>query len=203
VFSGADSPSFNLLQMQTEMHIMLRVRASLLALSIGLVSLNTANAGWHEFWHRVHLDFHRNNCWDEPFTSIDRRAARVPFVNMVHSGWRTQNTLGQHYFHPETQVLNEAGERKLYWIVTNAPEQYRTIYVAGTHESGVVEQRVDAVQQALVKLVPDQPLPAVIPAKNEPRGWPAEYIDTIDRKVHASIPNPRLPTFRSAGSMGG
>ena len=182
---------------------MLRVRASLFALTIGLVSVGTAQAGWHEFWDRVHLDFHRNNCWDEPFTSIDRRATRVPFVAMVRNGWESQNTLGQFYFHPETQALNEAGERKLYWILTNAPEQYRTVFVAGTYEPGVEERRIDSVQQAIVKMLPDQPLPAVIPTPEEPRGWPAEYIDTIDRKVKSSIPNPRLPNFRSAGGVGG
>jgi hypothetical protein len=192
-----------LLQMQTEMHIMLQVRLPLLALTIGLLSLSSVQAGWHEFWDRVHLDFHRNNCWDQPFTSIDRRAASAPFGAMVDSGWTTQNTLGQFYFHPETQVLNEAGERKLHWIVTTAPESHRTVYVAGTHQPGVLEQRVDAVQQALVKMFPEQSLPAVLPAKSEPRGWPAEYIDTIDRKVNASIPNPRLPSFRAAGGLSG
>jgi hypothetical protein len=189
--------------MQMEMHIMLRVRVSLLTLAIGLTSLNSAHAGWHEFWDRVHLDFHRNNCWDEPFTSIDRRATRAPFAAMVENGWRAQNTLGLYYFHPETHVLNEAGERKLHWIVTSAPEQFRTVYVTGSYQPDVAEKRVDSVQQALVRMLPDQPLPAVIPAKGEPRAWPAEYIDTIDRKIHASIPNPRLPAFRSAGGTGG
>jgi hypothetical protein len=189
--------------MQTEMHIMLRVRIPLLALSIGLGMLATAHAGWHEFWDRVHLDFHRNNCWDEPFTSIDRRAARAPFAAMVNKGWQAQNTLGQSYFHPETQVLNEAGERALHRIVTNSPEQFRTVYVAGSFEPLVVEKRIDSVQQALVRMMPDQALPAVIPAKGEPRAWPAEYIDTIDRKMNASIPSPRLPSFQAAGSDGG
>ncbi len=193
--------SSNLLQMQTEMHTMLRARSSFLALMLGFAFLGTAQAGWHEFWDRVHLDWHRNNCWPEPFDSVDRRASRTPFTAMVHNGWRTQNTLGQYYFHPETQVLNEAGERKLYWIMTNSPEQYRTIYVAQTFEPGVGEKRIDSVQQSLARMLPENPLPAVIAVANEPRGWPAEYIDTIDRKVNSSIPTPRLPSFQAAGGV--
>ena len=102
---------------------MLRVRVTLLACLTTLLAVTSAPAGWHEFWDRVHLDFHRNNCWDEPFTTADRRSVRAPFTAMIHSGWRSQNTLGQHYFDRETNVLNEAGEQKLFWIVTNAPNR--------------------------------------------------------------------------------
>lgn len=199
---GMDSTSF-LLQMQTEMQIMLRVRALLLAIPLGLAAIGTSHAGWHEFWDRVELDFHRNNAWGQPFISVDRRATCAPFAAMVQSGWRTQNTLGGHYFNPETHVLNDAGERKLHWILTNAPEQYRTVFVAGTHEPEAAEKRVDSVQQALTRLLPDQPLPPVLATTREPRGWPAEYIDTIDRKMHSSIPDPRLPGFQTAGGGGG
>jgi hypothetical protein len=52
-------------------------------------------------------------------------------------------------------------------------------------------------------MLPDQPLPAVIAVVNDPQGRPAEYIDAIDRKVQASIPEPRLPAFQEAGSSGG
>lgn len=192
-----------LLQTQMEMQIMLRVRAFFMAVPLGLAIIGSANAGWHEFWDRVELDFHRNNCWGQPFVSVDRRATCAPFAAMVQSGWRSQNTLGSHYFHPETQALNEAGERRLFWIITTAPEQYRTVYVAGTHEADTVERRVDSVQQVLARMLPDQPLPSVLATNREPRSWPAEYIDTIDRRVNATTPDPRLPAFQAAGGGGG
>ena len=182
---------------------MLRVRMTLLACLTTLLAVTSAPAGWHDFWDRVHLDFHRNNCWDEPFTSADRRLVRAPFAAMINSGWRSQNTLGQHYFDRETNALNQAGEQKLYWIVTHAPEPYRTVFVTESRESEVSEKRIDSVQQALVTMLPDQPLPAVLPTRDEPRGWPADYIDAIDRKQKSSIPSPRLPSFRAAGSMDG
>jgi hypothetical protein len=128
---------FCLLQMQTEMRTMLRVRIPLLSVALALGAIGSAHAGWHEFWDRFHLDFHRNNCWMEPFRSVDRQAARMPFQAMVASGWQTQNTLSSHYFHPETHALNEAGERRIYWIMTHAPEEHRTLYVSQAYVPGV------------------------------------------------------------------
>lgn len=182
---------------------MLRVRVTLLTITLGVCSFGSVHGGWHEFWDRVHLDFHRNNCWPEPFESIDRRATRAPFAVMVEKGWRTQNTLGYDYFNPETQGLTEAGERKLHMILANTPEEHRTVYISQGFEPNTAEKRIDSVQQALARMLPDQPLPAVVPVQVEPRGWPAEYIDTIDRKVQSSIPNPRLPSFQAAGGVSG
>ncbi len=182
---------------------MLRVRTALLTCLALLVSLSSAQAGWHEFWHRVHLDFHRNHCWPEPFSTVDRRATVAPFATMEQAGWRMRTTLGKYYFHHETNVLNEAGERKLYWILTNSPEQYKAIYVVQSIDPNRSEQRLDSVQQALARLLPDQPMPAVLPTTVEPRGLPAEYVDTIDRKSRSTIPDPRLPAFRQAGSLSG
>jgi hypothetical protein len=62
---------------------------------------------------------------------------------------------------------------------------------------------MDSVQQSLARMLPDQPLPAVIAVYNDPPGRPAEYIDAIERKVQSSMPDPRLPSFQQAGSTGG
>ena len=64
-----------------------------------------------------------------PFLTVDRRATAAPFAAMEQSGWRARNTLGKYYFHHETNVLNEAGERKLYSIISNSPEQHNAVYV--------------------------------------------------------------------------
>ena len=162
-----------------------------------------AQAGWNEFWDRVHLDFHRNNCWSEPFSSLDRRTVHAPFQAMEMKGWRTQNTLGYHYFDPETQALNEAGQRKLQLILNMSPDQFRTVYVTQAFEQTDSEKRLDSVQQSLAKLLPNQSLPEVIPVDTEPRGWPAEHVDQIERKMYSTIASPRLPGFQAAGGGGG
>jgi len=140
----------------------MQVRTLLMATVAVMMTVGSAEAGWHEFWDRVHLDFHRNNSWPQPFSSVDRRATCAPFNAMVASGWRRQNTLGLHYFDRETQALNEAGKRRLHWIMSNSPEQHRTVYVAESHVQDQSERRIDSVQTALAQQLPGQSLPAVI-----------------------------------------
>ena len=158
-----------------------------------------AEAGWNEFWNRVHLDFHRNNCWPEPFKSENRQATRAYFDGMVANGWRTQNTLTVHDFHPETQVLTDGGKRKVHWIVTQSPEQFKTVWVAEAFERGATSTRIDSVQQHLAQAMPGQPLPEVVATNKQPHDWSAEYIDAIDRKAAESIAAPVLPAFQAAG----
>jgi len=186
-----------------EMHTMLRVRTCFLTGLALLITISSAQAGWHEFWHRVHTDFQRNNAWPEPFSTIDQRAVRAPFHAMVRNGWRLQNTLGTVYFHHETHQLNDAGKRKLHSILAHAPEPHKTIYVFQSFDPEVSEQRLDSVQQALAQLLPDQPMPAVIPTNTQPTGLPADYVDSVERKSRSSIPDPRLPSFQAAGELTG
>ena len=193
----------NVFPVQTEMHNMPRVRIALLTGLALLITLSSVEAGWHEFWHRVHTDFHRNNCWPEPFSTVDRRATRAPFEAMVRNGWRLQNTLGAAYFHHETNVLNDAGKRKLYWILANSPEQFKTVYVYQSYDPEISEKRLNSVQQTLAQLLPNQAMPSVLPSLAEPVGASADYVDQVDRKMRSTIPNPRLPTFQAAGGFGG
>ena len=38
---------------------------------------------WDRFWHGVHVDWHRNNAWPEPFLSADRAAQRARHVHVT------------------------------------------------------------------------------------------------------------------------
>ena len=83
---------------------------------------STANAGWaewHAFWNRAHLDKMRNECWPQPFQRADRQTVCQHLSVQMAKGWQRQNTLSEVYFEQDTQVLNEAGRRKLAAIVTN------------------------------------------------------------------------------------
>ena len=71
-------------------------------------------------WYSVCRDFKRNNCWPEAFTPADRLATRAPFVLMVNNGWRRQNMLAEHHFEEGTATLNESGELKIRWTMTQA-----------------------------------------------------------------------------------
>ncbi|MEN6452004.1 MAG: hypothetical protein ABFC96_16060 [Thermoguttaceae bacterium] len=150
-------------------------------------------------------DTKRRNCWPDPFQSADRAAVRAPFCAMVANGWRRQNLLGEFHFQPQNGQLTEAGRLKVQWIVTSCPEQHRMIYVhtAATREETAA--RVAAVQQIAAQFAADDtaPMVPVLTTSIADRGWPAERVDAIGRKMIISTPVPRLPDTVGGGSAMG
>ncbi len=172
-------------------------RAAVMAFTVFTIfgSATTTNADWHSFWNRVHLDWNRNNCWPEPFVQQDANRICEHFSIQIANGWQRQNTLSEVYFDPDTQMLNEAGRRKVWTIMNTTPEPYRTIYVVQAMAPDIHERRVDSVQKVASGWSDESVMPQVIPVKITPRAWSAEYIDAIDRKVQTAMPDPVLPEF--------
>jgi hypothetical protein len=162
-------------------------------------SAGSAQAGWTEFWCRFHLDYHRMKCWPEPFVRADRQAVRAPFEVMANNGWRSQTTMGDCFFDQETQQLTKSGELKLRWIVTEAPVDRRTVFVLRGHSPEATSIRVDSVQQAVVRILPEGPLPPVLITDTAPRGGSGDYLDHIDRTYRSSLPAPHLPAAPGEG----
>jgi hypothetical protein len=177
------------------------LRTSLMIIvCLGTITIDrSANAGWYEFWHRVHLDFHRNNAWPEPFVSIDERAQAAPFEKMAEKGWLRQNTIGHHHFDRATQQLTEAGELKLRWILTKAPADRRVVAVVRGYSDEATTVRLDSVQQTATRMVPRGPLPEVRLTDIEPRGWSADEIDAIGIRAKEAMPDPVLPPRDDVG----
>ena len=63
------------------------------AVGLALGAVPAWGGGWESFWTRVHVDFHRNNAWTEPFRSADRASVREPFCTQTDNGWKMQNTV--------------------------------------------------------------------------------------------------------------
>jgi hypothetical protein len=150
-------------------------------------------AWWHAFCYSVARDWRRNNCWPDPFLGPDRHAVRAPFVVMVKNGWRRQNLVGEHHFEEGTATLNQAGQLKVRWIMTEAPRQHRTIYVhrAGTDDDTAA--RIAAVEEFAAQFAEEGQAPAVLETNVSTAGWPAARVDMIDRRSLDSAPDPRLP----------
>lgn len=172
-------------------------KAIIVAVAIVVTSVSSSSVraadGWTEFWHRFHVDFHRNNCWPEPFIHADRKVTRTHFAMMTHNGWRQQNTLSDDLFHHETQQLTHAGILRIRWIVTQSPTQRRVVYVLQGPSQNATEKRIDAVQQTIARVLPMGKLPPVVLTSKVPLSGDGYYFDQIDRRVRSSIPNPRLP----------
>lgn len=165
----------------------------LLAMAMTFLTVNMARADWAEFWHRVHVDWHRSNAWPEPFQMADREVTNSPLIEMTNAGWRLQNTLSDHLFDVDTHELTQAGQHKLRWIATQTPLHRRTVHVLRSYETGGTTLRVQSVERHLDKLVSDGTRPQVIITDKVPTGGSGEYFENIDRQLKSSTPLPRLP----------
>jgi uncharacterized membrane protein YgcG len=172
-----------------------------LAASLALSS--TSQAGWHEFWYRNKVDFHRNNAWPEPFQSADRAVAREYWTIQVNNGWRLQNTVGTWFYEDGSNDLTRAGELKVKQIVTQNPAHRRTVFVLMGDTQAVTAKRVEAVQRAVSKFVPEGPLPQILLTDVDVEGGSGDYFDRIDSAYRQSIPAPRLESGGGGSSSGG
>jgi uncharacterized membrane protein YgcG len=160
-------------------------------------------SGWNQFWHRMHVDFYRNNTWPEPFLTADKMAVRTPYCIQADNGWKMQNTVGSFLFDGDTQQVNQAGELLVKWIVTQAPVHRRAVFVLRGDNAMATNARVQSVQAAVAKYANGCVCPVLL-TDTEPAGWSASYIDTITQQYSATIPAPRLPARQSAsGGSGG
>ena len=177
---------------------MRRLILAVAALALVLPAATQAQA-WNGWWRSMETDWHRNNCWPEPFQAMDRAAVQAPFAVMVANGWQRQHTIDGHHFDPETNELTDQGRQKLYWILTQAPEERRTVFVLGSIDGDITRTRLDSVQQATARVVRQGPLPQVLVTNIDPQGASAARVHAMNQAAHESRPVPILPTMEAAG----
>lgn len=164
---------------------------------------SSAHAGWAEFWHRFHVDWHRNNCWPEPFSTADRALYYQPFAIMVDNGWRLHNTITEELFNSESQELTVAGTHLVHWIVTQAPAHRRTVFVLRGANPEATAVRVDSVQRAIASMLSKGQLPPVVVTGIEPPNVSGEYFDRVREAFQSTTPAVTLPGGESGGGEGG
>jgi hypothetical protein len=168
--------------------------------AIGLGMAAPADAQHQQgFFYRSKIDWHRVNCWPEPFIYADREAVYAPFHAMVQAGWRRHNTMGDIDFDRNTHELTEAGRYKLQWILTQAPVEHRTVFVLTGPDRQVAALRLASVQRESVSFMPPGGQPVIFETNVEPRTTPADYIDDIYTKVRTTTPSPRIAPVSDGG----
>lgn len=177
----------------------MRARVILAAVAVLVVGAAQADA---KLFERFRRDIQRNRCWPAPFLGPDRVAARAPFAIMINNGWRTQNTLADEHFDPDTGSLNEAGQLKVRGILSYSPPEHRTVFVLQAHDDEISAARNRSVNQFVSGLHGGAGGSLVAQTMLRPRDWPADYISTIGTRFHATTPDPRLPAS-TGGGMGG
>jgi hypothetical protein len=145
------------------------------------------------FWSRMKVDYHRMNCWPEPFQQFDRDSTRAPFIVMTNNGWRLQHTLTDYFFDAETQHLNRAGQLKLHWMLTQAPVHRRSVYVYRSVDPEVTAARIASVQEWVSRTYPDGSQVEVMISDAMPFGGSGAYYDALQRQLFTDLPAPQLP----------
>jgi hypothetical protein len=181
-------------------------RITRLLVFLGIISISggyVAADWWDASFGWITRDIKRRQCWPQPFDASDRAAVRAPFVTMVANGWRKQNLLGDYYFEAGSGKLNEAGNLKIRWILTEGPEQHRIIYVRAADSEEATSARIATVQEQVARIAPKgNPVP-VLPTTISDEGWPADEVEAIAKTYLKSTPVPRLPAPANSSSGGG
>ena len=176
-------------------------RAGIATLLVALCA-GTAAADWPEFWHAVHIGYHRNNAWPQPFVEADSMQVIAPFEIMKRNGWRKHNTIGHELFREGDSALLAAGHRRLRWIATQAPEMRRQVFVLRGRTQQETEARVVAVQQTLDQIETHGVPPEVFVTGIEPSTASGAWATKINREWLEQMAPPRLPSTSSAGTQG-
>lgn len=161
----------------------------------------TIKTKWNGFWDRVHLDWHRNNAWPEPFSSTDRAAQQAPIPLMVDRGWQLQNTIPDQLFNSETQELTHAGELKVKWIVTQMPTRRRTVFVMRGGTPEITELRLKSVSKVIGDLG-NGPGAMVAVTDIVPRDGSASAYERTLTSYDSAQPAPQLPARQESNEGG-
>jgi hypothetical protein len=167
------------------------------------LSSATVQADWAAFPKSVGRDVARRQAWPRPFVGPDQESVCAPFDVMVCNGWRRQNTLADYHFDQNGQ-LNEAGRLKVQWIVLEAPEQHRAVFVYRGVSAQETGTRLAGVAQYVNGLVgPNVTMPPVLETGVPAPSSRGDYAVIVDTKFIKSIPDPKLPALQGSGGVSG
>jgi hypothetical protein len=176
---------------------MSRAYAACAACLVLLAACSPAQAEWWcDWWTCLQRDSRANRDWPVPYVFPDRDAVQAPFDQMVANGWRRQNLIGIHHFSDDGSQLTRAGELKVRWILTQAPPQYRTVFVERSLDPADTARRIEAVRQLAARFAAPGNLPDVRETHIVSEGRPAAAVDRAHTQFHESQPVPQL---RQAG----
>lgn len=143
--------------------------------------------------HYIKSGYHRNKNWPYPYMCPDRAAVREPFEVMIRNGWRRQNLIGPHFFNPHTHQLTTAGELQVRWVMTQAPPQFRQIFVERSIDPAITAERIAATRAYASRVSLDGQMPEVFETNLVAEGRPAAIVDITNSKFMENMPVPVLP----------
>jgi hypothetical protein len=147
----------------------------------------------------------RNNVWPEPFIYPDRASLYNFNAAQISKGWQAQCLLGEPHFEANGSKLSPAGMTKLRWILTQAPMQYRDVYVQRGMTDEITARRLAAAQVAAGEVV-SGPVPEVLVSNLPLNSMPADYVNGVNTWFNGymqGITKPQPTAFTPDASSGG
>lgn len=183
------------------MKVTYKFAPAVVALMIFATTATSASADWNHFWHDLHVGFHRNNAWPDPFREVDAEQVVMPFEVMKANGWKMHNTIGHELFRGGDGALLASGHKRVHWIATQAPVSRRAVYVLRGSTPAETEARVAAVRQTLSTVHANGPTPNVMVTDIEPPSSSGAWATKINREWLAHLTAPRLPSVSASGQQ--
>lgn len=147
--------------------------------------------------------FHAAHYWPYPYICEDRQSVRDYISMQEETGWENATTLYDYHFDGDNQGVNRSGRIQLQWILRNAPEHRKIVYVQAASDVTASNYRVANVQSEISEMVGLENSPPVMLRVTSPLGRPAQEVDSIQLKARESQPVPRISApFNSAGGSG-
>lgn len=165
---------------------------------------STSNADWNSFWHRFHLDYHRNNAWPHPFREVAAAQTRAPFEVQRLNGWQLHNTLSHDMFRAGDGQLSYGGQQQLQYIMTSVPEQHRQVFVVRGTNAAETDARVASVRSSLERYSGTGiSAPPVMLVDRAPVTYSGARASAVNRAWMEAMPKPQLPQDDSVPGVSG
>lgn len=162
----------------------------------------SAKADWKTFWREIHVGFHRNNDWPKPFQQADVHDVRKPFEIMKSNGWRLHNTIGNDLFRPGDGSLLSAGQKRLHWIATQAPESRRQVFIVKAATVAETQSRIKSVKEVIDSYGDDSRNPEIFITETSPPTVSGSWATKINREWMDNMAAPKLPDQSTTGQPG-
>ncbi len=154
-------------------------------------------------WHNVWTDWHRNNCWMEPFNIPDRASVGNFMDAQIAKGWQMQCLLGDPHFEPDNNKLSPAGVSKLRELLRN-PALAHPVFVERAWTDETTAKRLAAVQRAVAEMSRGT-APDVLVSNLPLSTAPADSVNGVNTWLSAymqGIPKPTPKAFQNNDSSG-
>jgi hypothetical protein len=135
----------------------------------------------------------RNSAWPLPFSCWDREHYYAIFNQQYAIGNQVAHTLTSEYFHPESNELNRAGELRVAWIMQNAPQADKQIFLYEDETGPTMDQRIASVREFTDRYYAHLGNAAIVKSQLLPHQIPATFQATYLRQYSQGQPDPVIP----------